>query len=363
MAFHIAWAERIQNLRTRLEDNVQINDPLNYTKLTGTLDFLFNPTINTRTIDVIQRSLADGGRYASVDIRYTPHWGTEDLVINDAAASCTKNNQRRDSINSFDVDLYAEMKFTLEKNYVRQNTEGNDSYQQRFDRSMMSAMRVARESMSAQCLGKMAGLIGANPAQSVASGAYHSVELIDTNAGASVDNFDIFKNDQQDNFMSGPIAIIGQAGNARKYFNRLAVGNLNTNAGVNIADVAAQFGALYFQDQSGLAQLGAANRVLAVYPGLTQIYGYNLYANEDMGLDSPDNRIETTMPDPIYPFDWDVIIEYDNNCDTGNGHQGAWVVRVFKYFDVFTTPAAAFGDTYGDLEDFNGILGYTITAA
>lgn len=363
MGFNVAWAERIQNTRTNLADNVMFNDPTNFMKLTGTLDYLFNTTLNPRTIDVIQNQNANDGKYRTVDIRYTPYDGTDNLITNDASSNCNKVNQRRDSLSSYDVTLFAEAKFTLEKNYVRQNTENGDSYQQRFDREMRTAMRKVRESMSSQSLAKIAGLFGSNPAQGVASGAYHSVQLINSSGGADVDNFDIFVNDQQDNFMQGPIAVIGQGSVFRKYFNRLAVGNVNTNAGVNIADVAQQFGALYFQDQSATANLGAAARVLALYPGLSQIYGYNLFANEDMALESPDNRIETTIADPIYPFAYDMIIEYDNNCSSGNGIQGAWVVRLLKYFDIFTVPTDAFGGSYGELADFNGILGYNITNA
>ena len=168
-------------------------------------------------------------------------------------------------------------------------------------------------------------------------------------------------NDMEDNYMQGPLAVVG-LGNARKYFNRLAVGNLNTNAGVDVREMAAQFGGLLFKDQAASSALGGANRVLVFYPGLTQFYGYNLYKGAFVH-ESPNNLIKGTMPDPIYPFDWDFKIRYDDNCDTGNGLQGAWVVEVFKYFDLFTVPERAFGDDYGDLNEFNGIVGYNITTA
>ena len=54
-----------------------------------------------------------------------------------------------------------------------------------------------------------------------------------------------------------------------------------------------------------------------------------------------------------------VIFVYDDNCTGGNGLQGAWIGRVLTYFDLWTVPENAFGDVYGDLNDFNGILGYT----
>jgi hypothetical protein len=362
MSFYQSWVERLQATRTNLSSNVQINSPENYSKLTGTLDFLLNPSLNPRTIDVIQNQNSQAGTYRSVEVRYQPHWGTEDLITNDANFVCTKGSQRRDYISTHDVTLVAGVPFTLEEDYIRQNSDAGDSQQARLDRGFKNAMRVARESMSAQLLAKMAANLGSNPAQSAGAGSYTSVQMINSDGGADVNNFDIFLNDAQDNFMSGPVAIIGQGGNSRKYFNRLAVGNLNTNAGVNIQDVAQQFGGIYFQDQSATVGLAGANKVIAAYPGLTQFYGYNLYKGV-FSKNSPDNLIKGTMPDPIYGFDWDFKISYDDGCDSGNGLQGAWVVTVFKYFDLFTVPSDAFGDTYGELNDFNGLVGYTLTSA
>ena len=206
-------------------------------------------------------------------------------------------------------------------------------------------------------------MIGANPAAGVNAGAYQSFQAVNSDGGADVNNFDIMHNDQEANFMSGPIGVIGFAGNPRKYFNRLATGNLNTNAGVGIRDVANQFGALFFKEHSAESNLGNANRVLACYPGLSQFFHYNMnrgpFAKQDV-----DNYIKGTMPDAIYPFEWDFDLFFDRNCTRkGNtGLQGSWVARIWLYFDVFNVPEAAFGDVYSDLNDFNGVVGYEMTA-
>jgi hypothetical protein len=361
MAFYTAWTEKLQSVRTRLEENTMINDPLNYSKLTGTLDFLLNPSLNPRTIDVIQNQNSAAGQYRSVEIRYQPHWGDEDTVTTDASASCTSNNQRRDTIGSYDVDLFVHTKFTLDEDYIRQNSEDGDSQQSRLERGFRSAMRLNRESMNSQLLAKAAANMGSNPAAGAAAGVYTTVQVIDSNSGVDVGTFDTFKNQQEDNFMGGPISMVG-LGNARKYFNRLAVGNVNTNAGVDIVEIANQFGGLLFKDQFASSALGGANRILALYPGLTQFYGYNLY-NGVFAKETPDSLIKGTMPDSIYNFSWDYKIRYDDQCDSGNGLQGAWVVEVFKYFDLFTTPAGAFGGSYSELAEFNGIVGYDLTSA
>jgi hypothetical protein len=185
--------------------------------------------------------------------------------------------------------------------------------------------------------------------------------MINSDGGADVNNFDTLSNHQEDNFMSGPLAVIG-LGNARKYFNRLAVGNLNTNAGVNVAEIASQFGGLLYKDQSAAVNLGGANRVIVAYPGLTQFYGYNLFKGV-FAKETPDNLIKGVMPDSVYPFEWDYSIRYDSGCVGSNGLQGAWVVTISKYFDLFTAPSAAFGGVYSELGDFNGLVGYNITSA
>ena len=361
MSFTTAWVERLQAARTQLSQNTIINDPENYTKQTGFLDFLLNPALNPRTIDVIQQNNSRSSQYRSVEVRYQPHWGTEDLVTTDSSLTCDKTNQRRDYIENYDVDLFVSYKFTLNEEYIRQNTENGDSQDQRLERGFRQAMRNCRESMSSQLLAKAASLMGSNPAQGTGAGSYTALQLLNSDGSVSIDTFDDIKNDQEDNFMGGPVAVIGK-GKMRKYFNRLAVGNVNTNAGVDILSVANEFGQILYKDDAVESALGGADRVLAVYPGLTQFYGYNLY-NGAFAKVTPDNLIKGTMPDPIYGFDWDYKLKYNEDCDDDNGLQGSWTVTLFKYFDLFTVPSDAFGGVYSDLGDFNGLVGYNITQA
>ena len=361
MSFYTEWAERLQASRIWLQDATQINDPQNYSKLTGTIDFLLNRTLNPNTIEVIQQNNSNAGQYRTVEIRYNPHWGNDDLATTDSSVTCSKNDEKRDELATYNVDLFAHHKFTLNEDYLRDNTENGDSQADRLNRGFQKSMRICRESMDAQLLAKMAAQAGTNPAQNAAAGAYTQLQLLDSAGAVDVNNFDIVSNDMEDNFMTGPWAMIG-LGNARKYFNRLAVGNVNTNSGVNLQEVASQFGGLLYKDQVAGTTLGGANNVLVAYPGLTQMYGYNLY-NGVFAKETPDSLIKGTMPDPVYPIMWDYKIRYDDGCDTGNGLQGAWVVEVFKYFDLFTTPTDAFGNSYGDLAGFNGIVGYEITQA
>ena len=358
--FAIDWAEKLQATRLWLQDvNAQINDPQNYQRLTGTLNYLFsglNPTtINTNMLDNAGMS-----EYRPVQVRYIPHKGTANLQTTDSSGTCTKVAQRLDILQTVQPTLYAEDKFTIEENYVQQNAENGFRMQQRLNKEFRDSMRVVRESINAQSLGKLASVFGSNPAAPVGAGSYYGFNSIVASSGKIDDvNFDVIKNHQEDNFQAGEVGIIG-LGNARRYMNRLAVGNANDN-GIDYREVANEFGMLLFKDSDTLDQLGDANYALALYPGHTQFFQYNLYRG-DFALNHG-NLIKGTMSDPILPITYDYILKYDDNCSTGNGLQGAWIGRVFTYFDIWNVAEDAFGDTYSELNDFNGVVGYDFQSA
>lgn len=364
MSFITNFSERLLAVRTMLMDNVQINNPENYSKLTGFLNFLHSP-LNVKTIDTVMRENSNNGKYRAVEVKFDPHWGDEDVVTDDSADSCNPTNQRRSFIETYNPTLFVSSKFTLDEDYVRLTTENGDSTEAILQRNFLKAMRVGREKMNEMLIAKAVTKTGSNPAASkrtgvpVGAGGFTDVQMINADGSLNVATFDTILNDLEDNYMVGTPALIGM-GNARKVFNRLAVGNLNTSAGMDFNQVREQFNSVLFKDQFAEDQLGAPNRVLVVYPGLTQFFHYNLNKGF-FAQNVADLRIKGTMPDPIFPFEWDYILEYDNNCATGNGIQGSWTVRVFCYFDLFTVPEAAFGDLYGELNDFTGILGYRIT--
>lgn len=360
MAFYIDWAERLQAVRTMLTDNVQVNDPRNYAKLTGMLNFLLGPQ-NPKTINAIQQANSNSGQYRSVEIKYTPHKGTSNVITSDASGNCNKVAQRRDFIATYQPTLYVEDKFTIEENWIRQNRENTEAVGARLAMEFQDAMRNGREDMDRQLLSKAYGLVGANPAAGGAKDSFKDVELLKSDGTVNPETFDVIRNEMEDNFMTGEPAMIGM-GNARRLFNRWAIGNLNTSGGFDVREIANQFGSVLYKDQNVGSVYSDANHVIVAYPGLTQFYQYNLFKGE-FALTTPDNRIKGTMPDPVYPILWDYILEYDKDCENSNGLQGAWTGRVLTYFDLFTVPEEAFGEPYGDLVDFNGLVGYRITQA
>lgn len=357
--FTVDWTEALQATRLWLEDaNAQLSNPANFTRQTGMLNYLMSG-INPKVIDAIMRENGGNSLYKPVDIRYIPHEGTANLITDDSDGSCSRVAIRRDKIQTLQPTLYAEHKFTIDENYVRQNAENGFNLAKRLQTQIQSSMRIVRESISRQLFAKEAGLFGSNPAEGVGAGAYTTVTMtIEASGKIDDNNFDVIKNNQEDNFQGGAeIAIIGK-GLARKYMNRLAVGNAN-DAGIDYREVAREFGMVLYKDDDAADVLGGENNTLVIYPGNTQFFKYNLFRGEDFIQDFGD-RIKGTLPDPIFPdITYDYILEYDKNCTNGNGLQGAWIGRILIYFDVWNINEDAFGDVYSEINDFNGVLGYT----
>ena len=327
------------------------------------MNYLFNRSQNPNTINVVQNSNSNASQYRSVEIKYTPHKGTSNVITTDTG-NCNKVAQRRDLINTYQPALYVEDKFTIEENWARQVIEkgGKDLLTRRLTEEFQECFRNCRESMDSQLLSKAYGLVGANPAAGVGKDAFFDVEMLKADGTIGAQSFDVIRNQMQDNFMTGTPAIVG-LGNARRVFNRFAIGNLNTSGGFDVREIESQFGMLMYLDQLALPIYNDDNQVVCFYPGLTQFYQYNLFKGA-FEIQTPDDKIKGTMPDPIYPgLTWDYTLYYDDDCATGNGLQGAWTGRVIAYFDLFTVPEEAFGEPYGDLVDFNGIVGYRITQA
>ena len=358
--FPVDWIEKLQAARLWLEDaNAQFSDPANFKRQTGMLNYLMSD-LNPKIINAVMSASSNDGTYNPVDIRYIPHEGTTNLITSAASGNCNRVAQRRDKIQTIEPSLYAEHKFTIDEDYVRQNAENGFKLQQRLNKQIGSSMRIVRESISAQLLAKEAGLFGSNPAAGTGAGNYTEIEMTIAATGKIDDNnFDVIKNHQEDNFQGGAEVGVIAKGNARKYMNRLSVGNAN-DAGIDYREVANEFGMLLFKDDDAAAVLGGANNGLVIYPGNTQFFQYNLYRGDDFIQDFGD-RIKGTLPDPIFGerIMYDYILEYDKNCTTGNGLQGAWIGRILTYFDVWNVPEDAFGDVYSDINDFNGVLGYT----
>ena len=349
-------AEALQAVRVDLESNV--NDPSNYGKMTGTLNWLFSSQ-NPRTISTIMSQASTDGKYKPVQITYLPKKGTNDVISSSTGLNCNSTATRRELVNTYNPTLFVGDKFTISESIVREGTIQQIS--QRLAIELRDAMRNCREQMNTGIFSAASTVIGSNPAAGTGKGGYTSINLLNADTTVSADAFDDLKIHQEDNYMTGDMGLIG-LGKARKYFNRLAVGSAS-DGGVDINSVFEQYGMVLFKDSDTTSVLGNADRILAMYPGLAQFYSYNFYSNSEAAHSVDGQIIKTTITDPVYPqIKYDYKLKYDDGCATGNGKQGAWVGTISLDYDLFTVPEGAFGEGYSsNLNDFNGIVGYLVT--
>ena len=363
MAVNLNLSEAIQSIQTDMANNVGINDPSNYQKMLGFNDFIFGSS-NPRTIKTEMGKSANNGKYRPVEIRYLPKKGNDDELDTVADYTCARTTTRREIVDTLNPTLFAGDKFTIDEAIIREGTLMD--VQSRMSLEMRDSMRNIRETIDKKLFTAASTNVGANPAASirtatsVGKNAYNTIAMINSDGSLNADVFDVIKNDQEDNYQYGEVAIIGLS-NSRRVFNRLAVGNIQ-DKGIDFADVNAQFGMSLYKDSWTPTVHGTANkdRVLAMYAGLSQFYQYNYYANS-LAHSTPDLSIKTTIQDPIYPITYDFHLKYDDGCSTNNP-QGFFVGQLFVNFDLWQVPEGAFGEGYtNNLTDFNGIVGYNIT--
>ena len=68
--FYVDWIEKLQATRMWLQDvNAQINDPSNYQRLTGTLNYMFSG-INPRTINTTMLAHRGNEESSPFEVRY-----------------------------------------------------------------------------------------------------------------------------------------------------------------------------------------------------------------------------------------------------------------------------------------------------
>lgn len=359
MAVNLGLVEALQAIQSDLANNVGINDPSNYSKMLGFNDFIFGAG-NPRTINTNMGTASADGKYKPVEIRYLPKKGNDDEIDAITDYSCSRGTTRREIIETLNPTLVAGDKFTVDEAIIREGTMVE--LKARLEIELRDAMRNARELIDKKLFTAASTNVGANPAAGASKGAYTTIEMLNADGTLSADVFDKIKNDQEDNFMFGDAAIIG-LNNGRKVFNRLAVGNLQ-DGGIDFASVKDQFGMSLFKDSWTNTVHGTANkdRILAMYPGLSQFYQYNYYKG-GIGENTDGLSIKTTIQDPLYPITYDFHLKHDDGCSTGNP-QGFYVGNLFVYFDLWQAPEEAFGEGYtNNLTDFNGIVGYDITQA
>ena len=358
MAVNLSLTEALKASEMMMSDAVGVNDPANYEKDLGFIQYLFSAG-NKKTITTELGKAGNKGKYRPVEVRYTPKKGQGELSESETGYSCAKGTTRREIIETLNPTLFVRDGFTIDEAIVREGTQM--SFNERIAKELKDAMLVCRESIDKQLFAAAITGIGANPAQGVGKDAYTTVQMLNSDGTLSANTFDTIVNDAQDNMMTSP-AIIG-SNNMRKVVNRLNVGD-TAAGGINYGGVQTSFGVDFYNDAWTTTNFGSANnnRVLACYPGLQQFYSYNFY--QAGGYDKETTMQKAVIADPIYPgIKYDVSLKWDDGC-SGDDPQGYIVGNVFLYFDLWLAPEGAFGDGYStNLNDFSGVVGYDITQA
>lgn len=358
MAVNLSLAEALKASEQKMTDTAGVNDPGNYEKDLGFLQYLFSSE-NKKTINTSMGTAGQKGKYRPVEVRYTPKKGQGDVSEAVSGYDCTKGTTRREIIQTLNPSLFVIDQFTIDEAITREGTQ--ESFNDRIAKELKDAMLNCRENIDKQLFSAAITDIGANPASGALKDAYTTVQMLNSDGTLSASTFDQIVNEAQDNMMSTP-AIIG-SNNMRKVVNRLNVGD-TAAGGLNYGGVRTSFGVNFYNDAWTTTNFGSANnnRVIACYPGLQQFYSYNFYRAG--GYDKEATMQKMAIPDPIYPgITYDVSLKWDDGC-SGNDPQGYIVGNVFLYFDLWTPPEDAFGEGYSDnLNDFTGIVGYDITSA
>ena len=340
-----------------------VNDPTNYSKQTGALNYLLSPQ-NSNAISASFEQTSTGSKYRDVKVRYLPKKGDNEVIESDASGNCNKAPARREIVQTLTPSLYFEDKFTIEEDLMRNGTL--EMITARLQREIQDSTRNGRENLSKQLLSGYASVLGSNPAAGTAAGAYTSLQLLLADGSVDPATFDTIMNHQMDNYMSGPVNVIG-IGKFRNYKNLLSVGGPKDN-GVDVRGIEVGFNTQFFIDHATEESLSNIDRIIVPYAGLSQFYQYNNFLGSDFAVSIADTGSveKRTINDPIWGnrLKWDFIFKYDDNCDNGNGINGAWVGRILTYFDLWTPPEEAFGEGYSmNLNDFTGVVGYEITQA
>jgi len=241
---------------------------------------------------------------------------------------------------------------------------------------MMNDIRAAHEQLSIQVLAELDNQIGKNiehDGSSTAAGAYKPIQLLAIEDGQRIPkpgNWAEVLLDYSNNQLTGLPAVIGQ-GNIEYFLKLHGMSCCNATTPYGEADVEGD--ARFYLDQAANSVLGTSgsgntistNFILAAYRAV-----HMLTFNENRNINLIDNtRAHFVIPDPIYPFDWNIDFVFD--CDLK-----AWKNQLsltYGFFNVFRNDsfAASGEDTSPDtspdctdeLDGMTGVFGYTATAA
>ena len=362
-----------ENIRKEAESIVGTdNYAYNLKRKTGALDFITSP--ENGGVDANLISYDGGKKTATLRVFYDQRTKPCQIItdcrdgnICDSPGSTpvrkqftkTINNCIKTPVRSYDNnDMVALCKGTLEFMKDRQ----------------MNDIRAAHESFSERILAELDNQIGKNlewDGSSTAAGEYKPIQLLATTGGQRIPlpgNWAEVMEDYANNQLTGVPAVIGE-GNLSMFAKLHNMSCCNSTTPYGEANIEGE--ARFYLDQaanevlgsSGAAATRSTNFILAAYRAV-----HLLTFNENRNINIKDNtRQHIVIPDPLYPFDWNLDFYFD--CDKIWKSQLSLVWGTFNVFqaDSFaadnedTSPDMS-PDCNDELDGMLGVFGYTATA-
>lgn len=371
--FNIDIVGACENIRKEAESIVGTdNYAYNLKRKTGALDFITSP--ENGGVDASLDSYDQGRKIARLKVLYdqrtkpcqivttcddgnicdTPGSTPVRKQFTKVISNCLKTPVRQYDNN----DMVALCKGTLEFMKDRQ----------------MNDIRAAHERFSELILAELDNQIGVNKewdGDTTAAGAYKPIQLLATTGGQRVPlpgNWAEMLLDYSNNQLTGVPAVIGE-GNLSMFMKLQDMSCCNSTTPYGEANLDGDV--RYYLDQaanevlgtSGAAATRSTNFILAAYRAV-----HLLTFNENRNINISDGtRQHIVIPDPLYPFDWNLDFYFD--CDKIWKSQLSLTWGTFNVFqaDSFsadgedTSPDTS-PDCNDELDGMLGVFGYTATA-
>jgi hypothetical protein len=354
-----------EKIRKEAEDLIGQNYAYNLKRKTGALDFITSP--ENGGVDASLISYDQGKKIARMRLLYDQRTKACQIITN-----CTDGNicdtpgstpQRKEAIISIDNCLKTPIRAYHNDDMVALCKDTQTFMRDR----MMNDIRAAHEQLSVQVLAELDNQIGKNlewDGTTTAAGQYKPIQLLANSGGQRLPlpgNWAEVLEDYQHNQLTGVPAVIGE-GNLAMFFklHGMSCCNSATPYGEENIDGDARF----YRDDQANTVLGPNNFILATF-GAVKLLTFN----ENRNINIRDNtRQHIVIPDPIYPFDWNLDFYFD--CDKIWKSQLSLTYGFFNVFrdDSFaadgedTSPDAS-PDCNDELDGMTGIFGYTASAA
>jgi hypothetical protein len=362
-----------EKIRIEAENLIGQNYAYNLKKKTGALDFITSPENGGVEKSLI--SYDNGKKIARMRLLYDQRTKACQIITN-----CTDGNicdtpgstpQRKEAIISIGNCIK-----TPVRSYPNEDMVALCKDTQTFMRDrMMNDIRAAHEALSIQVLAELDNQIGKNiehDGTTTAAGAYKPIQLLAVESGQRIPkpgNWAEVLLDYANNQLTGQPAVIGQ-GNLEYFLKLHGMSCCNSTTPYGEANIEGD--ARFYLDQSANQVLGTSgsgttvstNFILATFGAV-----HLLTFNENRNIMIADGtRAHTVIPDPIYPFDWNLDFYFD--CDKVWKSQLSMTYGFFNVFqaDSFagdgedTSPDAS-PDCNDALDGMTGVFGYTATAS